>query len=248
MENMNRLIINDWKKVISSFDDGLFDLIYTDPPYGMSYCSNIPGDKRWKKSGESDAKFSAPIEGDVVGIDWNLFANECFRTLKNDSFLFLHCDLPTIYRNVVNFENSGFNIKGSIVWNKKSSIGGDLLGSMKRDWEPIIYMSKGKPRLNPISVMRGGKLEERKRISEISDWTFVIKKSEKCGFPTQKPLDLCRQVIRLASPIGGCVLDPFAGSGTISLASAEEKRNFVAIEIDEAVSAITRNRLEKYLS
>lgn len=48
--------------------------------------------------------------------------------------------------------------------------------------------------------------------------------------PTVKPLDLVRWLVRLVTPPGGVVLDPFAGSGTTAEACAVEGLRCVAIE------------------
>lgn len=48
--------------------------------------------------------------------------------------------------------------------------------------------------------------------------------------PTMKPTDLMRHLIRLVTPPGGVVLDPFAGSGTTGKASLLEGFDFILIE------------------
>lgn len=52
----------------------------------------------------------------------------------------------------------------------------------------------------------------------------------KVAHPTVKPLDLMRWLVRLVTPPGGVVLDPFAGSGTTAEACAVEGLRCVAIE------------------
>lgn len=218
--------------------DACIDLVYTDPPYGMNYVSNIPGSKKWNKSGVTHSKFAKPIMNDSGNdLDWSLLSKELFRVLKPNTFLFLHCNVEFAIRNAPLFEYAGFSLKGMIPWNKKFAVGGDLKACMKRDWEPILYFAKGEPVLRPIKVVRNGQLVERKRISEIADWTFQLPKKEKCGFPTQKPLALARQVIALASDEGNIVMDCFGGSGAISRATKEMKRRVLCIEADPDVYA-----------
>lgn len=48
--------------------------------------------------------------------------------------------------------------------------------------------------------------------------------------PTVKPVELMRWLVRLVTPPGGVVLDPFAGSGTTGMACALEALKFVGIE------------------
>jgi site-specific DNA-methyltransferase (adenine-specific) len=49
--------------------------------------------------------------------------------------------------------------------------------------------------------------------------------------PTVKPLDLMRWLVRLVTPPGGTVLDPFAGSGTTLAAAVLEGFDVVGIEL-----------------
>jgi site-specific DNA-methyltransferase (adenine-specific) len=50
--------------------------------------------------------------------------------------------------------------------------------------------------------------------------------------PTVKPIDLMRWLVRLITPPGGVVLDPFMGSGSTGKACAVEGRDFVGVELD----------------
>ena len=51
--------------------------------------------------------------------------------------------------------------------------------------------------------------------------------------PTVKPIDLMRHLVRLVTPSGGLVLDPFVGSGTTGCACALEHFQFVGIDRDD---------------
>lgn len=61
--------------------------------------------------------------------------------------------------------------------------------------------------------------------------------------PTVKPLALMRWLVRLVTPPGGVVLDPFAGSGSTVCAAALEGVDAVGIEMSERYCAIARARL-----
>lgn len=62
--------------------------------------------------------------------------------------------------------------------------------------------------------------------------------------PTIKPLALMGYLVRLVTPAGGLVLDPFAGSGTTGGGALYERRRFVGIEKQAAYATIARARLE----
>ena len=61
---------------------------------------------------------------------------------------------------------------------------------------------------------------------------------------TVKPLSLMRYLVRLITPKGGIVLEPFAGSGTTLLAAKKEGFEFVGIERELEYCKIAEQRLE----
>lgn len=61
--------------------------------------------------------------------------------------------------------------------------------------------------------------------------------------PTVKPLALMRWLVRLVTPKGGCVLDPFGGSGTTGMACAAEGLDFTLIEKEAEYIAIIEARI-----
>lgn len=62
--------------------------------------------------------------------------------------------------------------------------------------------------------------------------------------PTVKPVALLRWLVRLVTPSGGIVLDPFAGSGTTGVACVREGLGFVGIEREGRFVEIARARIE----
>lgn len=63
--------------------------------------------------------------------------------------------------------------------------------------------------------------------------------------PTVKPLDLCRWLVRLVTPPGGTVLEPFAGSGTTVEACVIEGFKCVAIEKTDEYLPLTTARIHR---
>lgn len=61
--------------------------------------------------------------------------------------------------------------------------------------------------------------------------------------PTVKPIDLMRHLVRLVTPPGGVVLDPFLGSGTTALAASEEGFRCIGIEREAEYLEIAKGRL-----
>ncbi len=72
----------------------------------------------------------------------------------------------------------------------------------------------------------------------------VKKPRERHGHMTTKPVDLLRHLIRLFSPKGAIVFDPFAGSGSTGVAARMEERGFVGTEIDANMAQSAERRIE----
>jgi len=68
-------------------------------------------------------------------------------------------------------------------------------------------------------------------------------KGADCTHPTVKPVDLMRYLIRLVTPVGGTVLDPFAGSGSTGIAAREEGMQFIGIELSEEYAELAESRI-----
>lgn len=83
---------------------------------------------------------------------------------------------------------------------------------------------------------------------EGQDKTSIAYKARPIGrkniHPTVKPTDLMAYLIRLVTPKGGVVLDPFMGSGSTGKACAREGMKFVGIEMDEEYIEIAKQRVE----
>ena len=67
--------------------------------------------------------------------------------------------------------------------------------------------------------------------------------------PTIKPISLMSYLVRLVTPKGGVVLDPFMGSGSTGISSQLEGFKFIGMEMDENYFKIAETRInnwEKY--
>jgi DNA modification methylase len=67
---------------------------------------------------------------------------------------------------------------------------------------------------------------------------------EKNIHPTVKPVALMHYLIRLITPKGETVLDPFAGSGSTGMACVLTDNDFVGFDMDEKFCSISEKRIE----
>jgi DNA modification methylase len=58
-----------------------------------------------------------------------------------------------------------------------------------------------------------------------------------------KPVDLMRWLVRLVTPKGGTVLDPFMGSGSTLIAADAEQFHAIGCELSPEYAAIAERRI-----
>lgn len=215
METTQKIIQGDCLEVMKTFASKSFDLILTDPPYGMDYQSSRRTDKYEKIIGDLNLNWIEP------------FLKEAYRVLKDNSHLYFFCNDYAIsdFRKII--EKVGFMPKRTLVWVKNNHTSGDLEGDYGNKTEFILFAHKGRKELN-------GKREtnvilEKRQATELH--------------PTQKPVDLMQFFIEKSSNEGDTILDPFGGSCTTAVAAKMLKRNCVCIEKEEKYVKICNERL-----
>ena len=66
--------------------------------------------------------------------------------------------------------------------------------------------------------------------------------------PTVKNMELMKYLIRLVTPKGGTVYDPFAGSGTTLIAAKDLEVNSIVVELSEEYCKIIQDRINAVTS
>ena len=66
--------------------------------------------------------------------------------------------------------------------------------------------------------------------------------------PTVKNMELMKYLIRLVTPKGGTVYDPFAGSGTTLIAAKDLEVNSIGVELSEEYCKIIQDRINAVTS
>jgi len=118
------------------------------------------------------------------------------------------------------------------------------------DW-PFVYQAKPSKRernagLDGLPDVPGGALEgnaDHGNARKIGDKPDVPVAPTKNHHPTVKPVALMRHLVRLVTPPGGVVLDPFAGSGTTLVAAVLEGMNAIGCEMTDEYLPIIRGRV-----
>lgn len=90
-----------------------------------------------------------------------------------------------------------------------------------------------------------GKEKKGVPLSDVWEIPFLNPKAkERTGYPTQKPIELLEKIIKISTPEGATVLDPFCGSGTTLVAAHLLNRRYIGIDINPDAITLSEKRLE----
>ncbi len=112
-------------------------------------------------------------------------------------------------------------------------------GNNKRKYRKDYGGSKEHPSGQGFSFPWKGKLRNKRSV-----WTVATQPYADAHFATFPP-KLIEPCILAGCPVGGTILDPFAGAGTTGLISLRLNRKFIGIEINPEYVKISKERIEK---
>lgn len=212
----------DCLEQITKLKDNSIACIIIDPPYGIHYQSN-----------QRLAKHEF-IKDDNINA-FKLLDNSLklvFSKMLDNShiYIFTSWKVIDIVKPIV---EKYFTIKTCLIWNKKTGGMGDLEGNYSESYEMIIFGSKG-----------NRKLLVENRPSNILAYSRTLNNYH----PTEKPVDLIKELIQNSTVEGEIVLDYFAGSGSTLIASKLLNRVGIAIELEQEFINIIKKRVVEYVS
>ena len=118
---------------------------------------------------------------------------------------------------------------------------------VKNDIEYILFMRKGGEyrKVDPLQKALSMLTKEEMQRWWRSVWTDLPGASTRNGHPAPYPTALADRLVRMFSFAGDTVLDPFAGTGTTSVAAISAGRNSISIDIEPSYVAIARENIGK---
>ena len=200
----------------------------------------------------------------------NLVWKECYRTLHNGCRLCVNIGdqfaravyygrykVIPIREEIIKFcENIGFDYMGAVIWQKVTTSnttgGGVQMGSypyprngiLKLDYEFILIFKKlgDAPRHTKEQKELSKMTAEEWNTFFAGHWKFTGARQN--GHIAMFPEELPRRLIKMFSFVGETVFDPFAGSGTTSLAAKNLERNSIGYEINPEFIPFIKDKLE----
>jgi len=114
--------------------------------------------------------------------------------------------------------------------------------------DPRNYRKRATQRIVPPGQTIQGKMDAKRGEILCEDrnrrsvWSVSVNSYSRVHFAVMPP-KLVEPCILAGCPVGGVVLDPFAGSGTTGAVAASLGRNFVGIELNPAYVALAEQRI-----
>ncbi|WP_294953600.1 DNA methyltransferase [uncultured Eubacterium sp.] len=252
----HKIIFGD-SRSLNQIEDKSVQLIITSPPYWQL-----------KDYGTEDQiGFNDSYEEYINNL--NLVWKECNRVLADGCRLCINIGdqfarsvyygrykVIPIRTEIIRFcESLGMDYMGAIIWQKTTTMntsgGGAIMGSfpyprngiLKMDYEFILLFKKlGKPpKPTPEQKASSKMTKEEWNQYFSSHWNFNGVKQ--LGHIAMFPEELPKRLIKMFSFVGETVLDPFAGSGTTSLAAKHLGRNSIGYEINKEFEPVIREKL-----
>jgi site-specific DNA-methyltransferase (adenine-specific)/modification methylase len=241
----------DCISVMSQLPEKSVNLILTDPPYNASNGGvNLPDNKTggaYYKVNESWDKFKK--YSDYFEFT-KLWIKEVDRTLRDDGIIMICCSFHNIGEVILALKELNYKFLNIITWRKPNAMPNITKRMLTHSTEFVVWFAKGKKWTFNYEKMK--KYNYGKQLRDV--WSFpscqgperIKGKEGRAAHPTQKPLELFKRLIEMATNEGEIVLDPFMGSGTTAIASEELNRKWVGIENNLEYIKIANKRIEDY--
>ncbi len=155
---------------------------------------------------------------------------EAWRITKPSGALMCFCrwDVQEAFRWAATL--AGWRVRSQVIWHKPQGGMGDLKRQFSPNHEVIWFATKS----SAFSFLHG-------RPGSVI--TVNPPHWKHRTHPTEKPVDLLRQLIVATTTSSALILDPFAGTGATAVACKVEGRSCVTIELEAKYCHISRRRI-----
>lgn len=213
----------DCREWVKTAPPGSFDVILTDPPYGMG--ADEFGDSGGKAAGAHGYEDSLEYWEDIMAAT----LPATFQLAKPNAHLYMFCDLERFFELRLRLAAAGWNVfRTPLVWHKPNGQRTPWVNKgPKRQYELILFAVKGD---RPVNVLRGDVL------------TYAA--DDNLGHAAQKPVALYTDLLERSVMPGDKVLDMFCGTGTIFPAATAVKCFATGLELSAANYGIAIERLK----
>lgn len=211
------LIQGDSAVEVPKLPANTFDLILTDPPYGINVEKSggmIANTHHYTDSPETLEKI----------LDWA--PEQLYRVARPMAHLYWFCDIAWFPEISLALKDAGWQVwRVPIIWDKKGvGVVPDERKWPRRSYEAIIYAIKGN-----MPVLRVA--------NDVINFAPVRTQGS-----AEKPKEVLHELITRSVTHGANILDPFCGSGSIFLAARDYKCSATGIEVNPEIAKVAKAR------
>jgi len=210
-----------------------FDVILTDPPYGMN--ADSFGDSGGKLSGiehhyDDSVEAWRLLMGGDHGMDVPGWCELSFKVTKPQAHAYVFCDIDRFHELKSMMEHFGWYVFRTPLIVHKLNSGRVPLPDQgpRRQWEMILYAIKGKM-----------------PVTHIYPDVIAVSGDENVGHGAQKPVALFQNLLARSVRPGFKILDSFCGSGPIFPAAHSYKCTAIGLELSAESYGMTLTRLQQ---
>lgn len=218
IEGMERLY-----KVYGQF----IDVCITDPPYNISQKNNLHT-MRGRKGidfGEWDKDFDL--------LSW-IDALDPLLKPGGNLVIFNSWQNMTYFHEYLT--EKGYEVKQLLTWQKTNPMPRNRDRLYVNANEYAIWAVKGK----------GWTFNRQRKNYENGMFSYPVVHHSSRIHPTEKPLELMEELVKIHSNEGDIIIDPFSGSGSLAEACIRTNRNFIGFELEKEYYDKSVERIEKY--
>jgi site-specific DNA-methyltransferase (adenine-specific) len=240
-----RLYRGDALELLRRAKEGIFDLIFADPPYFLSnggvtcHAGKMVSVNKgmWDRAETFEAVH--PFNLEWLGL--------CRRLLKPHGSIWVTGTAHNIYSVGFAMQTLGFKILNDIAWYKVNPPPNLACRYFTHATETILWARRDAKARHTFNYQEMKRENGGKQMQSLWSIKPPAKHEKRYGkHPTQKPEALLDRILRASTNPRALVLDPFCGSGTTGVICARLGRQFVGIDLmsDYLEIAVARLRDE----
>ena len=227
---MTHVVCADALEWLATLAPESVDLVITDPAYeSLEKHRKIGTTTRLKASNASSNEWF-PI---FPNARFPELLADLFRVLKKGTHCYVLCDQETMFLVHDLAPKAGFVWHKFLVWDKVTP---GLGYHYRATHEVICFLEKGSRKGDARGSLNDNSTADILRHKRVS------------GYPTEKPVPLLSELVRMSSRAGDLVIDPFAGSGATGEAAVCLGRRFVGCDVKPSAVEAANARIGAALS
>lgn len=202
------------------------DMVFTDPPYGVSYTGGH--NKKQRKGIESD-EFK---NEDLSNLFQDSINNACVFSKDTSPFYIWYAGGKS-KETYLGLSNTAIEVRAVICWYKVKSGSGAFMSQYIPNYEPCIYGHKEGKSINWYGPT-----------NEKTVWEFPKDRQNEYHL-TQKPIAVVERALNNSSKVNDLIYDCFLGGGSTMVASHQLNRKCYGMELDPKYCQVIIDRMKK---